>query len=406
MEKQMFNETRNVHFLKTGEDLVGAAKTGVSLHCHTLHSRELLDFVPYYAERIPIASYFLRREMRKYELRGLTPPDFKTGYWTPPLTGAEVFNMESASMKKLGLDGLVSITDHDSINANLELREERCAETTPISMEWTVPFEEAFFHVGVHNLPIERATEISEMLIGYSKADGWPDSTRLGELFALLNELPDVLVVLNHPVWDIEMIGQERHERALARFLADHSASIHAIEINGFRTWRENLAAIHIAESLNLPIVSGGDRHCMHSNTMVNLTDASSFAEFVSEVRTDGHSRIAVTPEYHIPLPSRQLASIAQIMGNYQNFPEGRRIWSDRVYLDGNGSGLSALTEQWNGRPPLWTTATRWAINLLAHPWMRPVIGLLVGDKDIGSEGESRVEQEIVIGSFPAAAQR
>ena len=88
-------KTRNVSFLKPGQDLRGEAKTGVSLHCHTLHSKEIMDFVPYYAELIPVISSIWRRELRRSLKMYGRSPDFKTGYWTPPLTGHQVFDMES-----------------------------------------------------------------------------------------------------------------------------------------------------------------------------------------------------------------------------------------------------------------------------------------------------------------------
>src|ERR1041385_5884449 len=113
----MRNEIQNVYFLERGEGLSEMADTGVSLHCHTLHSKELIDFVPYYASRIPVASYFWRREMRRLG-RLNAVPDFKTGHWTPPLNGHEVFDAERKNLAAFGLDGIVSITDHDSINAN------------------------------------------------------------------------------------------------------------------------------------------------------------------------------------------------------------------------------------------------------------------------------------------------
>jgi hypothetical protein len=116
------------------------------------------------------------------------------------------------------------------------------------------------------------------------------------------------------------MIGQQAHEDALERFVTQHARWIHALEINGFRSWAENQAVVELAEAIDKPIVSGGDRHCCQSNTMINITDARSFAEFVAEIRTDGFSRIAVKPEYKDPLPSRQLRSIAQILAILQAF--------------------------------------------------------------------------------------
>ena len=35
-----------LHILHEAENLTPKAKTGVSLHCHTEYSREMLDFVP------------------------------------------------------------------------------------------------------------------------------------------------------------------------------------------------------------------------------------------------------------------------------------------------------------------------------------------------------------------------
>ncbi|MBC7899276.1 MAG: hypothetical protein H7070_04420 [Saprospiraceae bacterium] len=403
----MYNNSKNVCFLDRGEGLGEAARTGVSLHCHTLHSKELLDFVPYYAERIPVVSYFWRREMRRKLERDGRLPDFTTGHWTPPLTGHDVFRMEKENLAKLGLEAMVSITDHDSINGNLEIRRDIDGAVAPISMEWTVPFENAFFHVGVHNLPIEHAEAITADLLDYTHAKGEPDNGRLHEIFEMLNEFPDVLIVLNHPIWDIEMIGQQSHERSLARFVAEHADWIHALEINGFRTWSENQAVIGLANSICLPLVSGGDRHCCQSNTMINVTEAESFAEFVGEVRNDAFSRIVVMPEYKDPLPSRQLRSIAQILGNYEHFSEGSRKWPDRVYFDfDDGNGLRTLTDHWNGRVPKWTNFAFIALSVLAHPAVQPIIALTVGDTDIGRSEKKTGDTGFTISGSPSTSER
>ncbi len=403
----MNNISENICFLDRGEKLPEHAATGVSLHCHTLHSKELLDFVPYYANRIPVLSYFWRREMRRYVKRDGREPDFTNGHWTPPLTGHDVFGMEKESLAQLGLEAMVSITDHDSINANLELRRDIDGEKAPISMEWTVPFEHGFFHVGVHNLPCDKAEAITSELLDYTHAKGVPDNELLHGLFEMLNGFGEVLVVLNHPVWDIEMIGQQPHELILARFVAEHARWIHALEINGFRAWSENRAVIDLADSIGLPLVSGGDRHCCQSNTMINVTDAASFAEFAAEIRNDGHSRIVVMPEYIDPLPSRQLRAIAQILGNYGHNAEGRKIWSDRVYLDyQDGGGLKSLTEHWNGRVPKWTHAAFFALSVLAHPALQPLIALTVGDKDIGRDENKPADTNFTANGSPLLADR
>ena len=48
---------------------------------------------------------------------------------------------------------MVSITDHDDINAPMLLRSlESALGAIPVSVEWTVPFHETSFHIGIHNL--------------------------------------------------------------------------------------------------------------------------------------------------------------------------------------------------------------------------------------------------------------
>jgi hypothetical protein len=111
----------------------------------------------------------------------------------------------------------------------------------------------------------------------------------------------------------------------LTRFLDQHARWIHALEINGFRSWQENQTVIELAENIGKPIISGGDRHCCQSNTMVNITDAASFDEFVAEIRLDRFSRIAVTAEYHLSLPVRQYARWHRSWRT-SNFPVERRL--------------------------------------------------------------------------------
>jgi hypothetical protein len=60
--------------------------------------------------------------------------------------------------EKLGLRALVSLSDHDNIEAGLRLQMLERTKRAPISVEWSVPYDQTVFHVGVHNLPVTRAT--------------------------------------------------------------------------------------------------------------------------------------------------------------------------------------------------------------------------------------------------------
>jgi hypothetical protein len=396
-----------IHFIEKPLDLSPIGKVGVSLHCHTRFSKEMLDFLPYYAAAIPVVRNVWERECRRYELREGKAPNFNTGYWEPPLTGNQVFESERGRLAASGLDALVSITDHDSIGANLEIREEVANSIAPVSMEWTVPFGRAYFHLGIHNLPVDRSDELSRQLLNYTFAEGQPDNARLHEIFEMLNALPEVLIVFNHPVWDIEMIGQEEHNVLLKSFVAEHIRWIHALEINGFRPWNENRQTIALAEQCGLPLISGGDRHCLHTNTMVNITDAGSFAEFVDEIRIDRRSSIAVMPEYREPLALRQVSSMAQIMGYYPEFPVGRQRWFDRVYFDAeDGTGLRSLASHWEGKGPAWHRLAIGLISVLSHRTFRPLYHLTVEEHDIVPKRLPSFAGLSAIGRRPMPAER
>ncbi len=180
-----------LHILHKPKDLSKEAKTGVSLHCHTEHSKEMLDFVPHYADKIPIISYFWKKEREKYhETRRQSHLIFQPAYWSPPMTPQEVYNIEKKQINEAGLDAIASITDHDSIDANLKICETTANEQAPISLEWTVPFEYGFFHVGVHNLPKDRAVELTKTLLDYTFNKENHSNENLHEMFSMLNEFP------------------------------------------------------------------------------------------------------------------------------------------------------------------------------------------------------------------------
>lgn len=358
-------------------DLSRRAKSGVSLHCHTEFSKEQMDFIPVYTEKLPILSTLWKHEKKKYTEREGREPNFATAYWSPPLPPEEVYKIEKDQINEAGLDAVISLTDHDCVDGNIRLNEQIKNDVAPISLEWTVPFEYGFFHVGVHNLPTENAVELSKTLIDFSFSEN-PTNERLHELFSMLNALPEVLVILNHPMWDIEMVGKERHQILLDNFLKEFGKWIHAFEINGFRKWSENIAVLELAESLNFPVVTGGDRHGCKPNTVINLTNAKTFAEFADEIRNDKHSEIVFMPDYKQPLMSRQLNSFSEILSTYEHFPEHRRRWFDRVFYDNNNEyGLAPLAVHWQESGYRWwlKAAIRF-LGFMGSPTMRPLFQL------------------------------
>ena len=270
---------------------------------------------------------------------------------------------------------------------------------TPISLEWTVPFAYGFFHVGVHNLPKDRAIDITKDLLDFTFNTEVQTDERLAELFSMLNELPGVLVILNHPLWDIELVGQERHELLLKDFIRVHGRWIHAFEINGFRTWSENKAVIELAESLGIPLATGGDRHGCQPNTVVNLTNAQTFEEFAEEIRVEKRSEVVLMPEYEHPLHSRQLRSFSEILKHYEEYPDGRKRWFDRVFLILTTARPRPLSAHWKRGGPTWLRAAIWTLGVLGSPTMMPVFRVARKKKD-------RVPKSVEMARFDVPAER
>src|SRR5262245_16459583 len=115
--------------------------TGVSLHGHTMHSRECLSFLPRYLRNVPgLAQIVCHYERTPHRV------DFSRAWWTPPLTPASALDLERKQIAGLGLRPIVSLTDHDDIQAGLSLSVTSDPRRTPLSVEWTVPYSRTFFH--------------------------------------------------------------------------------------------------------------------------------------------------------------------------------------------------------------------------------------------------------------------
>ena len=350
-------------------------RSAVSLHAHTNRSREVMTPVRPYLERIPVIASLVRRQMREYERRNGEPVDFGRGWWQPPLDPLEVLASESAQIRDaLGLCPIVSITDHDSIDAPVALRSATPESALPISFEWTAPFRQSFFHLGVHNLAPTSAMATFDALAAFTST---PTAGRLPELLEMLHSDADVLVVLNHPLWDLQGIGTAEHAALLTAFVDAHAAHIHAIEINGYRAWRENLGAMQLAADCGLPVVSGGDRHGCVPNSLLNLTTATTFRGFVAEVRARRASTIVVMPEYRRALVDRKVRVAADAMRDYPLRPAGQQHWTDRVFYHRRGI-THPIAHVWPGGGPVWVRCAMRTFEFAASPPMQPILRQIV----------------------------
>jgi hypothetical protein len=320
-------------------------RTGVSLHSHTNQSRETLDFLANFGNQYPVMRPLMARsERRALEMHGIRI-DYTRSYWTPPMTPKLAFDLESRQIQKLGLDSMVSLSDHDNINAPMLLRSVPSARQIPVSVEWSAPYGGAqSFHLGVHNLPSARATEWINTLNEYTAN---PSDARLTEILRALHDEPNVLVVFNHPMWDLYIIGQEKHQFLVNEFLQKNGQYLHALELNGLRNWDENRMVRRLAERWNMLLISGGDRHGVEPNANINLTNATSFTEFVHEIRRERRSSVLFMPQYAEPWKHRILQSTIDAIRNYPEFPQGSRNWDERVYHPAPDGVVRPLSELW-----------------------------------------------------------
>jgi hypothetical protein len=352
--------TSTISYLWRDPGAAHSYQTGVSLHSHTNQSQETLDFVADWGNQFKIVRPLLKRlEERSGRNHGI-PINWARSYWTPPLTPKLAFDLESQQIAKLGVTPLVSISDHDNIQAPLLLRSVPSARHIPISVEWTAPYageqnSKQYFHLGIHNLPSARASQWMETLAEFTAR---PNDARLTELLVALNQEPNVLVIFNHPLWDLYRIGQEKHDFLVNEFLQKNGAHFHALELNGLRDWQENRAVRRLAERWNMLLISGGDRHGVEPNANINLTNSTSFNEFVHEVRKERRSNVLFMPQYAEPWKHRILQSTMDAIRDYPEFPQGSRTWDERVYHPDAKGEIRPLTELWPlGRPPRAMTA-------------------------------------------------
>src|ERR1700682_3301500 len=222
--------TTNLHLLWRGRSPLQRFRAGVSLHSHTLHSHESMGFVPRYTSGVPLLAPAIRQQERRYAAITGCSLDFSKAYWTPPLAPREAYDLEKKQIERdLGVDALVSLTDHDDIEAGSLLAVVEQDRPIPISLEWTVPFGPSFFHIGVHNLPPRRARSIMADLAAYTSL---PSRRRLGELLTALDELDETLLVLNHPLWDESGVGAVEHAQLLGGFLERYGDRRPALGLN------------------------------------------------------------------------------------------------------------------------------------------------------------------------------
>ena len=316
--------------------------TGVSLHSHTSLSEETLGFI----HAMFVAMPGLKRVFDFYATRskryGVTL-DFDRANWRPPLQPRMAYDVEARQIQRLSLNSLVSITDHDTIEAPMLLRTVPSSRHIPVSVEWSAPFGQTIFHLGIHNLPS------SEGLAWMKRFEAFTENPSDAKLLAMLRELHEcrqVLAVFNHPLWDLHKVGPT-HLAEVKRFITEAGDSIHAIELNGLRHARENHATARLARDTGHLVISGGDRHGLEPNANINLTTAMSFTEFVEEIRVERVSHVHFMPQYRGRWEQRILRSTLNAITDFPEFMPGWQRWDERAFHPDKDGVMRPFAELW-----------------------------------------------------------
>src|SRR5215470_19310293 len=80
-------------------DFAKQFRSAVSLHSHTMHSREYLGRLPGYIKKVPIASWLIEREIGRLHLYMGRSVNFRRIFWSPPLSPREAVQLESGQIE-------------------------------------------------------------------------------------------------------------------------------------------------------------------------------------------------------------------------------------------------------------------------------------------------------------------
>jgi hypothetical protein len=118
---------------------------------------------------------------------------------------------------------------------------------------------------------------------------------------------------------------------------------------------------LKLGKAADLPVVSGGDRHGCEPNAVLNLTGATTFADFVDEIRLERRSQVLLMPQYFEPLRHRLLESAWHALSDAPG-EFGRAHWMTRVFIPGRtGRPAHCLISWARGFNGWWThSAASW----------------------------------------------
>jgi predicted metal-dependent phosphoesterase TrpH len=318
---------------------VASGSSLVCLHTHSCFSHENLASLNWVAQ-LSYMRPFRHLLQRSFGLDRISDVDYRRLHYRPPFRPDRIWQMETDNAASLGYSRLLlAITDHDEVAGGRELYNSRPHEAGQIGLgeELTFRFEHEVFHLGITGLAGERLEDVHQALGEAARAD------RLDDVFELLAST-GCLVVLNHPLlgW-----GAGHQDGAIVpRLLERYGWAVDALEFNAMRSQSENRRVVELAQRVHKPLVGGGDSHLLLASSAACATAATTYADFVAEVKS-GRSRPILRREYFAPqrwkIALRVLSFIAQYrtIADYDGVPVNRLLDGRRVLLDpiGKASG-------------------------------------------------------------------
>jgi hypothetical protein len=119
---------------------------------------------------------------------------------------------------------------------------------------------------------------------------------------------------------------------------------------------------------------------------VLNLTRASSFAEFVAEVREDGRSDVLLMPEYRESRVLRTLEAVADVLRHYPNHPQGQFLWTNRVFIDLEDEGVHPLSDYWKRGGPVWVRVALRVLRAVGSQRVKPALRMALAEERVSYE--------------------
>jgi predicted metal-dependent phosphoesterase TrpH len=312
----------------------------VSLHNHSCHSVEKLAALNHVVKK-SYMRFWSGILQRSFGLDGIPNLNYAEVTFNPPYTPEDVYEIEAAAAGKWGFDGVhMAITDHDEFAGSLALLRGRpdLNGRTALSEELSLWYQGHLFHLGVCHLP---ESEVEET---HTRIQAAARGGRYDELFETL-AASGCLVIFNHPLlpW-----GPEAKIIPATDLVSRYGWAIHALEVNGMRPREENDRVLELAKHWRKPVVGGGDSHLLVASSILSLSRAATFKDFIAEVK-DGYAVPFVTPKYFAPLRwklfLRVLFFISRYreIASYQGRPVSAMLERRTVLLDPVGAASRAF---------------------------------------------------------------